>query len=254
MTTASPDPEKWAQGSVVKLNRWTEKLYSIHVRADNHPFKAGQFTKLGLMLDDQFISRPYSFVNEPDDSTLEFYFVTVPDGPLTSEMIRLAPGDELMVMKRASGFLVLDEVPAAKQLWMLSTGTAIGPFLSILKQKSVWEKFKKVVLVHAVRQQKELSFQEDIDFISKEHKNDFDYIPFVSREQISHCFSGRIPASIKSGALEKRTGLTITTDNSQIMICGNPAMVKETTQVLLDRGLTRNRRKTPGQITVENYW
>jgi ferredoxin--NADP+ reductase len=249
-----PDPEKWATGTVIRLKQWTETLYSIYVKADRPPFKAGQFTKLGLVIDDQFISRPYSFVNSPDDSTLEFYFVTVPDGPLTSKMTKLIPGDELMVMKRASGFLVIDEVPAARQLWMLSTGTAIGPFLSILKQQDVWEKLDQMVLVHAVRQQKELSFQEDIESISNHHKDNFTYIPFVSREQASHCLSGRIPASIESGKLEKQVGLNITADDSQIMICGNPAMVKDTTQVLLDRGLTRNRRKTPGQITVENYW
>ena len=246
--------DRWTEGRVIELQPWTDTLYSLRVKADILPFTAGQFTKIGLVIDDELVSRPYSFVNSPAEDYLEFYFVIVPDGPLTSRLIKLQKGDSIWVMKRASGFLRLDEVPDSRHLWMLSTGTAIGPFLSILKMPEVWQRFEKVVLVHAVRYARELSFQPTIQTIQEQHPEQFSYIPFVSREQLDTALPGRIPAAIENGSLEKRAGLTISPENSQVMICGNPAMVRDTTEVLKTRHLERNRRRTPGHITVENYW
>ncbi len=252
--TKGIDPEKWAEGSVVELKVWTKKLFSIKIKANIPSFLPGQFTKIGLLIGDEFVSRPYSFVNIPEDSTLEFYFISVPDGPLTSALVKAKAGDCIWVMKRASGFLTLNEIPQSDHLWMLSTGTAIGPFLSILKSGVAWKRFKKIMLIHAVRTKIELTFQEDINTFKSDFKDEFTYIPFVSRERIKDCVHGRIPDSIQTGELEERTQLSLDPDTSQVMICGNPAMVKDTLEILLKRGLQRNRRKTPGHITVENYW
>jgi ferredoxin--NADP+ reductase len=248
------DPKRWSEGRVYALRRWTDTLYSVQVEADVQPFLAGQFTKLGLQLDGQFVERPYSYVNAPQEMPLEFYFVTVPDGPLTRGMIALQPGARIWVMRRPSGFLTLNEVPDARHLWMLATGTAIGPFLSILKTVEPWQRFERIVLVHAVRMAEELSFADTIAAFATHHPRQFQFVPFVSREQSDFALPGRIPAALQSSLLEQRAALDIRPETSQIMICGNPEMVKDTSAVLQARGLERNRRRTPGHITVENYW
>ena len=247
-------PERWSEGRVYALRQWTDQLYSVQVEADTHPFTAGQFTKLGLPVEDSFVERAYSYVNAPDTQPLEFYFVVVPDGPLTHRMTTLKPGDPLWVMRKASGFLTLGEVPEARHLWMLSTGTAIGPFLSILHTAEPWERFERVVLVHAVRHARELSFGESIAALTSRHADRFRFIPFVSREQTDFALPGRVTTALGNRQLEVRAGIDIDPEHSQVMICGNPDMVKETSTLLQARGLERNRRRAPGHITVENYW
>ena len=248
------DRKRWREGKIREIYRWTDKLYSIRIGADVEPFTAGQFTKLGLVIDDELVSRPYSYVNAPHESDLEFYFIIVPEGPLTNRMVRMSSGETIEVMRKPAGFLTLDEIPDAPHLWMLSTGTAIGPFLSILKTQRPWERFERVVLVHAVRYAEELSFAQTIERLRDEYPHQFEYVPVVSRETTDFAFQARIPALVEDGRLEQRTGLKIAADRSQLMICGNPDMVKATSAALEARGLARNRRRTPGHITVENYW
>jgi ferredoxin--NADP+ reductase len=248
------DPVRWCEGAVRELKPWTDRLYSIRVDAPVNDFRAGQFTKLGLIVGDELTARPYSYVNAPDECLLEFYFITVPGGPLTQRLITLSPGDSIYVMRKASGFLTLDEVPESRHLWMLSTGTAIGPFLSILKTAEPWRRFERIVLVHAVRTAAELSYQDTIRAIAAQHPQRFSYIPFVSREDTDFAIRDRIPTALAAGTLEARAGIEITPEHSQVMICGNPDMVKDTSEALKARGLERNRRRTPGHITVENYW
>ena len=143
---------KWVEGIVVSQRRWSDRLYSIQVDAPVEPFKAGQFGRLALEIGGEMVARPYSFVNAPHERPLEFYYIRLDDGPLTSRLVTLASGDPIFLAPRASGFLTLSEVPPAEHLWLLSTGTALGPFLSILKTEEPWRRFSRVVLVHAVRQ------------------------------------------------------------------------------------------------------
>jgi ferredoxin/flavodoxin---NADP+ reductase len=248
------DRNRWSEGRVREVYRWTDTLYSIRINADVQPFTAGQFTKLGLVIDGELVSRPYSYVNAPHEDALEFYFVTVPQGPLTNRMVALSPGDPVEVMRKAAGFLTLNEIPAARHLWLLSTGTAIGPFLSILKTPQPWKRFERIVLVHAVRHADELSFADTIQRLQTSYPEQFQFIPVVSREATTFALQARIPALIEDGRLEQRAGLEIAADRSQVMICGNPDMVKATSTALEERGLERNRRRSPGHVTVENYW
>lgn len=244
----------WIDGTVVRLRHWTDELYSLQVKADIPPFTAGQFTRLALDIDGERVARPYSFVNSPDNPVLEFYFIVVPNGPLTHELIRLQPGDTVYIASRAAGFFILSEVPDAEVLWMLSTGTAIGPFLSILGEDAVWERFKKIVLVHAVRTAAELTHPDEINVLLEKHPEQLQMIPFVSREDTPLAIRGRVPDAIEDGRLEARAGIPLNADNSQVMICGNPAMVRDTTRVLEARGLKKNKRRDPGHITTEQYW
>src|SRR4051812_41501134 len=160
--------EKWLEGRVIENRRWTEALFSLRVEAPRLTFEAGQFVRIAL---DQTpgdpasrIARPFSFVNAPQDPVLEFYGIVVPEGPLSPRLARLAPGDPLYVAPNPAGFLVLSEVPEGemhgRSLWLMSTGTGIAPFLSMLQTDAPWKRFEHVVLVHAVRRAEELVYQE----------------------------------------------------------------------------------------------
>jgi ferredoxin--NADP+ reductase len=137
---------------------------------------------------------------------------------------------------------------------MLSTGTAIGPFLSILKTDEPWRRFSSIVLVHAVRNSEELTYQDQIRRLLDEHPVELKIVPFVSREDTGFAIKGRVPEAIKDGRLEAKSGVELSAERSQVMICGNPDMVRDTSLMLEARGLKKNRRKAPGHITVENYW
>ncbi|MBT8116363.1 MAG: ferredoxin--NADP(+) reductase [Gammaproteobacteria bacterium] len=245
---------KWIEAKVTRLQQWTHELYSVQVDAKIPPFTAGQFTRLALEIDGEMVARPYSFVNGPDNPVHEFYFITVKDGPLTAELVRLKPGDSLYIAPKSAGFFVLEEVPDADTLWMLSTGTAIGPYLSILSTAAPWERFRNIVLVHAVRHAKELTYPDTIAALLAGHTQQLQFIPFVSREETGFAIPGRVPDAIEDGRLEQRAALELSAANSQVMICGNPAMVRDTRKVLEARGLKINKRREPGQITTEQYW
>lgn len=241
-------------GTVIAQRQWTDRLYSIQIEAAIKPFEPGQFGRIGLAIDDKAVMRPYSFVNAADEQPLEFYYITVPEGPLTARLPHLAHGAPILINEKANGYLVLSEVPDADQLWMLSTGTAIGPFLSILKSPTVWQRFNDMVLVHAVRAAAELSYRDTIDGLVAQSGGRLRYIPFVSRETARDAMPGRIPAALASQALQHRAALAPTPTTAQFMLCGNPAMVTDTTAALAQMGFQKNRRRQPGHITVENYW
>ena len=245
---------KFSQGRVVNSKHWTERLLSLQVEAPVEPFKAGQFGKLALEINGDMVFRPYSYVNAPHERPLEFYLIMLQNGPLTQRLVKLDGGDPIYVAPRAAGFLTLSQIPDAENLWLLSTGTAIGPFLSILKTEEPWRRFSSIVLVHAVRQAEELTYQDQIRRLLDEHPHRLKVIPFVSREDTDFAMKGRVPEAIKDGRLEAKAGIRLAADSSQVMICGNPDMVRDTSLVLEGRGLKKNRRKAPGHITVENYW
>jgi ferredoxin--NADP+ reductase len=250
----SPVTPKWVEGTVVGQKRWTQTLFSLRVEADVAAFEAGQFAKLALAIGGEMVARPYSFVNAPNERPHEFYYVTLPDGPLTQRLCRLEAGDTLYLAPRPAGFLVLSEVPHSENLWLISSGTGIGPFLSILKTEAPWQRFRQVVLVHAVRRAEELSYRESIERLAREHAGQLRAVAFVSRETAAGSLSGRIPAAIEEGRLEAAAGAELSAKLSQVMICGNPEMVTDTSAALARRGMKKHRRREPGHITVENYW
>lgn len=244
----------WVEGEIVNKRRWTDRLYSLQVDAPVHPFRAGQFTRLALDIEGERVDRPYSYVNPPHEGPLEFYFITVPGGPLTSEMAALEPGDSLLVAEKPSGLFTLADVPDGEDLWLLATGTALGVFLSILKTEEPWDRFRNVVLVHGVRSKEELTYQDSLENIAAHHRDQFTMIPCVSREEVHDAFAGRLTHAMHEGYLEQRAGLTIEPERSQVMICGNREMIRDVSELLKGRGLERNRRSKPGHITTENYF
>ncbi|HTF14057.1 MAG TPA: ferredoxin--NADP reductase [Burkholderiales bacterium] len=246
--------QKWVEGTVVNQKRWTQTLFSLQVEADVARFEAGQFAKLALAVEGEMVARPYSFVNAPDERPHEFYYVTLPDGPLTQRLPRLEAGDTIYLAPRPAGFLVLSEIPDGENLWLMSTGTGVGPFLSILKTEGPWQRYKQVVLVHAVRHAGELTYRDSIERLLGEHREQMRVVSFVSRENKPGAIQGRIPLAIEEGRLEAAAGVGLSAKTSRVMICGNPEMVADTSEALARRGMKKHRRREPGHIAVENYW
>ncbi len=246
--------EKWHQGRVIENRHWTEALFSLRVDAPRLSFEAGQFVRIALDIDGGRVARPFSFVNAPDDPVLEFYGIVVPEGPLSPRLARLAAGDALQVATNPAGFLVLSEVPDARSLWLVSTGTGIAPFLSMLRTETPWQRFQDVVLVHAVRHANELVYRALIEMRLKEKKKQLKYVTFVSREAHPGSLAGRIPAAVRDGRLERAAGIELSPQSSHVMLCGNPDMLKDAGAALAERGMRKHRRRNPGHITVESFW
>ena len=254
----------WIQGRVIENRHWTDALFSLRVEAPPLRFEAGQFVKIALEIDGERVARAFSFANSPDDPVLEFYGVVIPDGMLSPRLERLAPGQTLEVSDRPTGFLVLSEVPDAETLWLIATGTGLAPFLSILRTEASWKRYAHVVLVHAVRTARELTYRDVIEDLMATHGERFRYVTLVTREAVGEgplvagvrapLLAGRVPAAIRDGRLEAAAGRGLVPESAQVLLCGNPAMVHDATETLKERGMRKNRRRTPGHITVENYW
>tara|TARA_R110002110_G_scaffold89303_2_gene232667 strand:+ start:17769 stop:18512 length:744 start_codon:yes stop_codon:yes gene_type:complete len=244
----------WIDGEVVSNIHWHENLFSLKIAADIGAFRAGQFTSLALEIEGERIARPYSFLSSPGQQPLEFFFYVATDGVLSNALVALKEGDKVLVKKPANGFFTLDEVPQSRDLWMLATGTGVAPYFSILGCDEVWQRFENVVLVQGVRTAMDLRYQDLVEQYQREHPQAFHFQAFVSREDYPGSIRGRIPETIKNQELENHVGLPLSPEHSQIMLCGNPAMVKDCVTLLKDRGFAKNLRRKPGHITTEKYW
>ncbi|MBA3987666.1 MAG: ferredoxin--NADP(+) reductase [Idiomarina sp.] len=247
----------WMPVQVVSVHHWHDGLFSLQLSHPDFHFKAGQFARVALR-DSQGepLPRAYSMVNAPGSQVLEFVIAKVADGALSPRLSALQPGQEILLNSHPSGFFSLDHVPEGDTLWMVATGTGIGPYLSILQQDDVWQRFKRVHLVHGVRYRKDLCYRELMRAFGEAKGAQFSYLPVVSREPESPNelgLHGRIPALIESGALEAAAQSEFNL-HSQVMLCGNPAMIKDARSALESKGLRKHLRRSPGQITMEQYW
>lgn len=246
---------EWVNGKVTGVQHWTDGLFSITVNAPIDSFTAGQFAKLSLEIDGERVQRAYSYVNAPSDPNLEFYLVTVPEGKLSPSLHQLQPGAEVMVTKEAAGFFVLEEVPDCDTLWMLATGTAIGPYLSILQEGKDLDRFNNLVLVHATRFARDLSYLPLMQQLQQRFNGKLRIQTVVSREEVAGSLTGRVPALLEDGRLEAAVGLTLDAETSHVMLCGNPQMVRDTQQTLKEKyQMRKHLRRKPGHITSEHYW
>lgn len=244
----------WLKAHVVEKIQWNERLFSLCMQPGLSDFIAGQFVRVGLDIDGERIARAYSLVSKPGDHNLEIYFNIVPEGPFSSRLAALEVGNEIFVTAKANGFLTLDEVPQSRHLWLLATGTGVGPFLSILKTQQPWKRFEKIVLAYSVRSISELSYQQQISELQQQNPQQFVYTPFVTREEMIGAIQQRIPQSIDNGSLEQQTGLIINEKDSHVMMCGNSEMISSVTECLEKRGMRKHRRREPGHITTEKYY
>lgn len=263
MTAALIPSAKASVETITAVHRWTDTLFSVRTtRAADFDFRPGQFARLGLNEGGDTLWRAYSIVSAPSDAHLEYLAVVVPQGVFSPLLNRVRPGDPILTEKTNHGFMTADRftVPA-NDLWMLATGTGIGPFLSVLQDTQVWQKYQNLILVQGVRFAKELAYQELLSKLMTHPP-----IASLARLQLVQSITGateidnsgtlneRITTLLVNGKLEKKAGIAINADDSHIMICGNPEMITDTREILRQRGLHPCRRALPGHFLTENYW
>jgi len=253
-------PHGLIKGQVIERTDWTDNLFSLTVKAPIDAYQAGQFTKLAL-LDSQgeWLRRAYSMVNHPSHKLgtdcMEFLIIQDDAGKLSPLLNNLNVGESIFVGKTPSGFMTLAEIPTtSKDLWLLATGTAIGPFLAMLGEGQALQRFDNIVLVHAVRTEAELVYANRIQQLVDTLAGKLHFIAIVSRELVEGTLQGRIPDLIKSGELEAQLPVKLDKSRSFIYLCGNPGMVKDTSNTLVELGYNKHLRKAAGQFSYENYW
>ncbi|MEB4592865.1 ferredoxin--NADP reductase [Candidatus Thiothrix sp. Deng01] len=249
----------WGNAEVLQNDQWSERLYSLRLKVELMPFQAGQFVTLRLPVtlangETELVAKSYSLINAPHEPTPEIFYNIVPNGKLSNALARLRPGDNLEISQPAKGFFVLDEVPDVPNLWLLATGTGLGPFLSILKTEQPWARFDKIVLAHGVPLLRELAYTDLIRSFAERYPAQFRFISCVTREPNPQGLEGRITGSFASGALEAAAGVEIAPENSHVMLCGNHNMLDEMKALLGERGMRRHLRHKPGHITTEQYF
>ncbi|SHF28324.1 ferredoxin--NADP+ reductase [Modicisalibacter ilicicola DSM 19980] len=250
---------KFALEDVLSVHHWNDTLFSFRTtRERSLRFKNGQFVMIGLEVQGKPLMRAYSIASPNYEDHLEFFSIKVQDGPLTSRLQHLKVGDQIMVSRKPTGTLVTDDLLPGRNLYLLSTGTGLAPFMSLIQDPEVYERFEKVVLVHGVRNVNELAYA---DFISKElpaHEYLGDeisekliYYPTVTREAFHT--TGRLTDHIASGKLFKDAGVpAIDPKQDRAMICGSPAMLADTSGLLDDLGFKISPRMgEPGDYVIE---
>ena len=255
---AAPEA-KFTEEKVLWVKHHTPKLMTFAItRPEAYRFSAGQFSRLGFRDGEGFIWRAYSVVSAEYADTLEYFAVLIEDGPMSAKLAKMQAGDEILLDKTATGFLLPERFPDGKDLVMLSTGSGIAPFLSIIEQPEIWQRFERLVLVHSVSYANELIFNQRLADLKdhpliEEHFHKLVFVPVTTRETTENALSNqRIPALLLEGGLEKHIGFTFNKADTRFMVCGNPAMVKDTFQALMDLGYAMHRNREPGQIMMEN--
>ncbi len=228
---------------VLSVHHWNDWLFSFKTTRDPAlRFENGQFVMIGLQVDGKPLMRAYSIASPNYVEHLEFFSIKVPDGPLTSRLQHLQEGDEIIVSRKPVGTLVLHDLLPGENLYLLSTGTGLAPFMSIIQDPETYERFEKVVLIHGVRYVNELAYQEFItqdlpenEYFGEEVRKKLIYYPTVTREAYRN--QGRLTDLIRSGKLFEDIGLPpLDPARDRAMICGSPAMLKDSCEVLDERG------------------
>jgi ferredoxin/flavodoxin---NADP+ reductase len=245
---------KWTPATIENKKVWDEGLFTLTIRAPKvMPFKPGQFLQIGMELPDgTHLHRPYS-VASPHGDLLEFFIVMVETGQLTPRLWNMNVGDPIDVSEKAAGSFTLDHAPLASTLWLIGTGTGLAPYIAMLRTAEVWDRYKKIVVVHGVRHNRDLAYQEEFEQYKQTAADRFTYLPIVSREECPAGLSGRITTCIENGSLENKAGEKFSKDCA-IMLCGNPDMLNDCEALLATREITKHKSKAPGQIVIERYW
>lgn len=229
---------------VLTVHHWTDAYFTFTcTRDESLRFENGQFVMVGLMVNGKPLMRAYSIASANWEEHLEFFSIKVENGPLTSRLQHIKPGDEVLISKKPTGTLICGDLNPGKNLYLLSTGTGIAPFLSITKDPDVYEQFEKIILVHGVRYQKDLAYYErftkelpEHEYLGEMVREKLIYYPVVSREDYIH--HGRLTDLMRTGQLFKDIGLPhVNPEHDRAMLCGSPAMLKETCEILNEFGL-----------------
>lgn len=243
----------WEEATLVGKHKWDEGLYTLTLDR-TLDFQPGQFVNLGIIIEGKRIKRAYSIGSAPGEP-LEFFIVEVDDGALTPRVLARPVGAKVLVNPRPAGFFTLKWVPDARDLWLVSSGTGLAPYISMLRTAEPWQRFERIIVLHGVRYAAQLGYADELRQHAAAHPGRLIYIPVVSREpEAEGVVHGRVTTALTDGSLEQIVGRLPDPASDHAMLCGNPAMLDDMQSLLEARGMVINRRKKPGHITVERYW
>jgi ferredoxin--NADP+ reductase len=246
------------EAEVLSVHHWTDRLFSFTTtRETSFRYQSGQFAMIGLEVEGRPLMRAYSMVSPHYEEQLEFLSIKVQDGPLTSRLQNIKVGDSILVGRKASGTLLSQNLLPGKRLYLLGTGTGLAPFMSIVQDPDIYEQFEKVILVHGCRQVSELAYQEKLlnelpnhEFLGELISGSLVYYPTVTREPFEN--QGRIPELLVSDHFYEKLGVPrFNLEEDRFMLCGSPAMLKDTVAVFKDHGLTEGNMSHPGHYVIE---
>lgn len=243
---------------VTSVHHWTDSLFSFKTtRSPSFRFRNGHFTMIGLQRDGRPLLRAYSMASANYEDELEFFSIKVPDGPLTSKLQLIQPGDEVLVNSKSTGTLVPENLLPGKHLYMIATGTGLAPFLSLIRDPDIYDLYDKVVLTHGCRYRDELAYRElitehlpDHELLGDVVRDKLIYYPTVTREKFVN--NGRLTDLLRIGKLSADVGLPpINPEDDRFMICGSPSMLKDLCALLDSRGFAEARHGDPGHYVIE---
>ena len=243
---------------VLSVHHWTDKQFSFTTTRDpSLRFSNGHFTMIGLRVNGKPLLRAYSIVSANYEEHLEFLSIKVPDGPLTSKLQHIQVGDTVVVGRKPTGTLLIDYLLPGKRLYMMSTGTGLAPFMSVVRDPETYEKFEQVILVHGVREVKELAYHDYLlnelpkhEFLGEMVAKQMLYYPTVTREPFDK--QGRITDLIDNGKLAADLGVpALNPAEDRVMICGSPGLLKDLKRMLDERGFNEGNTTTPGDYVIE---
>ncbi|MEM7545079.1 MAG: ferredoxin--NADP reductase [Pseudomonadota bacterium] len=263
-TQANIPPGVFAE-TVTSVTHYTESLFAFRMtRPDTFRFRSGEFVMIGMMKDGEPLTlngkpltRAYSIASPSWDEEIEFFSIKVPDGPLTSELQKLKVGDTVLMRKKPTGTLVNDALIPGKRLYMLSTGTGIAPFASLIREPETYEKFEQVILTHTCRTVAELKYGIDLVADVKAHE----FLGEMATEQLVHVTAttredyptmGRITNRIEDGSIFEALGVpAFDPANDRVMICGSMEMLRDCKDLCEKAGLTEGANNRPAEFVVE---
>ncbi len=260
--TRTPATAAWTPQKVRWVRRWTDHLFSLAIdRPEDFRFRSGEFVMIGLPAPGGVgkpVLRAYSIASPAWSDELEFFSIRVQDGPLTSRLVHVQPGDEVLLGRKPTGTLVLDALAGGRRLYLIGTGTGLAPWLSVARDPETYARFDQVIVTHTVRQRADLAYRDlfeaglfDDPLVGEEARGRLTYYPTVTREAFER--PGRITDHIRDGRLFAALGLPPGFDavHDRLMLCGSTAMIRETAALLEAAGLREGSNADPGHFVLE---
>jgi ferredoxin--NADP+ reductase len=246
------------QERVLSVHHWNDSLFSFKTtRNQGFRFRNGHFVMIGLEVEGKPLLRAFSVASANYDEHLEFFSIKIQDGALTSRLQHIQPGDQVLVSRKPTGTLLVDNLTPGKRLYLLATGTGLAPFMSIIRDPETYERFEHVVVAHGVRRVNDLAYSNYIErelpaheLVGEEVANKLLYYPTVTREPFR--IQGRVTEALENGALAAHFGLpALDAAHDRVMICGSPAMLKDLVTILEARGFHEGNSDHQGQYVIE---
>jgi ferredoxin--NADP+ reductase len=254
-TDNAPAPHASTQ-RVTSVRRWTPVLWSLRIdRPAGFRFSPGHYAKLGLPAGaDDAVWRPYSIVSAEADDELEFLIVLIPGGAFSDRLAGIEPSHPVMLSSSIFGFFLEPQLSPGDTLWMLATGTGLGPYVSLLRTPGALDRYRRLIVVHSVRLAAELAYRDELEALAAASDGRLTYLPIVTREAGASAMSGRIPALLADGTLAQHAQTPLDPATGRVMVCGNPDFTTDMRALLNARGFVPCRRGNAGSMLFEKYW